>query len=211
MSSSAKRVLVVVAAAAAAVPLMAIALAHACTGLATINASPSAVASGATITVSGSGFSPHDPSDVRTEPAKVRFDSQTGPVVATASPSSAADGGRFSVTLTVPQLASGDHVVVVTQNGGDGRPAYGTPARQVLKVVDAVTSALPAPAAPGVENVPIVGPVVTGPSGDAAGLKKAIRSCNKRYSSTKAKTKAGKRRMSRSRAACVSKARDRFA
>lgn len=198
---------------AIAVPLTAAALASACTGLATVSTSTSTAAVGATLTVSGAGFGAHDPSDSRTEPAMIRFDSLTGPVVASASPSSAAEGGRFSVQMTVPALAPGDHVLVVTQNGVDGRPAYGTPARQAFAVIAAALDAPPAPpAAPGLTELPALSQVFMNPAPPSAEsrLRSAISRCRQRHSASKAKTKAGKQRLAKRRAACIANARKRL-
>jgi hypothetical protein len=192
-----------------AVPLSAAALAHACTGLATVSSNPSAARAGETITVIGKYFAAHDPTDARTEPAKVRFDSPSGPVVGTASPSSARDSGSFSAQITVPELGAGDHVLIVTQNGTDGRPAYGTPARQAFTVLPPLPPV--APAAPAVDvpalAQPLVAPTVTRAVGS---LTRAIRSCRRRYRVSAARTLTGKRRMARRRAACIRAARARL-
>jgi hypothetical protein len=213
MNTVQKRLLTFGGMAVLAVPLSTAAIAYACTSIATVATSaPSAVA-GTTVTVSGKGFTPHDAGDTTSDPAKIRFDDIDGAVVATANPSGAADGGKFSVQISVPGLAAGDHVLVVTQNGSDGRPAYGTPARSVLTVLAA--PAAPA-AAPVVSLVPALGeafvmPTLTEPSGDTAKLTKAVASCKKKFSTKKAKTKAGRRSMMRKRATCITSAEKKFA
>ena len=201
-----------------AVPLAAVGLANACTGLATISSNPGSGPAGAVVTVNGKGFAPHDPSDARTAPAEIRLDNQSGPVLGTASPAGGAAGGSFSVQITIPQVPSGDHVLIATQTGTDGRPAYGTPARQVFTVTDPpAPAAQPAPAAPVASATaqPTPRPSAGGGSGakapdNSAALAKALAACNKKYSSKKAKSKSGKTRMSKKRAACRSKARTRF-
>jgi hypothetical protein len=221
MHNFGKRVWLLLGLGALAVPLAAVGLAYACTGLATVSSNPGSGAPGDTVTISGKGFTPHDPSDTRTSPAEIRLDSQSGPVLATANPAGGAAGGSFSAQITVPQVAAGDHVLMVTQVGTDGRPSYGTPARQVLTVTAAPA---PAPAA-----VPVVAPAATqaaapaqttpsSPSSGAsssakkaAALKKAVAKCNRKYSAKKGKTKAGKKALSRKRASCVSKAKARNA
>jgi hypothetical protein len=202
----------------AAIPLSAAAIAYACTGLATVSTSSSSATSGATVVVTGSGFAAHDPSDIRTEQAKVRFDDPSGDVVATASPTPANDGGKFSVQITVPALAAGDHVLIVTQNGSDGRPAFGTPARQAFAITApaavpaAVVAAAPVAAAPALApiDVPVLSQPFVTPARERA-LSKAIASCRSRFSVTKAKTKRGKARMTQRRSACIKAARTRYA
>lgn len=220
MHNFGKRVWLLLGLGALAVPLAAVGLAYACTGLATVSSNPGSGAPGDTVTVSGKGFTPHDPSDTRTSPAEIRLDSQSGPVLATANPAGGAAGGSFSAQITVPQVAAGDHVLMVTQVGTDGRPSYGTPARQVFTVT---ASPAPAPAA-----VPVVAPAATqaaapaqttpsspssggSSSAKAAALKKAVAKCNSKYSAKKSKTKAGKKALARKRASCVSKAKARNA
>ena len=195
-----------------AVPLTTAAIAYACTAIATVSTNSPTALAGGNVTVSGKGFTPHDAGDTNTEPAKIRFDDIDGPVIATANPSGAADGGKFSVQIAVPALAPGDHVLVVTQNGSDGRPAYGTPARQILTVL---APAAPA-AAPVASLVPALGeafvmPTVTQPSGNSAMLTKTVASCKKKFSARKAKTKAGKRSMLRKRTSCIASAEKKYA
>ena len=196
-----------------AVPLTTAAIAYACTSIATVATSSASAVAGTTVTVSGKGFTPHDAGDTTSDPAKVRFDDIDGTVIASANPSSAADGGKFSVQISVPALAAGDHILVVTQNGSDGRPAYGTPARSVLTVL--APPAAPA-AAPVAGLVPALGeafvmPALTAPSGDDAKLTKAVASCKKKFSTKKAKTKAGRRSMMRKRATCITSAEKKYA
>jgi hypothetical protein len=197
---------------ALAIPLSAAALASACTGLATVATSASAAAPGAKITVNGSGFVAHDASDSRTEPAMIRFDTLDGPVIATASPTSQADGGKFSVEITVPALAPGEHVVVTTQNGTDGRPAYGTPARQAFTVTPAPAPPPPPPAPPTTVELPVLSQTFMTPAPPSAEalLRSAINRCKQRHSASKSKTKAGKRRLAKRRAACIADARKRL-
>ena len=208
-----KRLLTFGGMAVLAVPLSTAAIAYACTSIATVATSSPTALAGANVTISGKGFTPHDAGDTNTEPAKIRFDDIDGPVVATANPSPAADGGKFSVQISVPGLAAGDHVLVVTQNGSDGRPAYGTPARSVLTVL--APPAAPA-AAPVAGLVPALGeafvlPTLTEPSGDSAKLTKAVASCKKKFSTKKAKTKAGRKSMMRKRATCITSAEKKYA
>jgi hypothetical protein len=116
-----------------AVPLVGVALSYACTGLATLSLTPVSALAGSGVTVTGKGFTAHDPSDARTgQAAQLRLDSLSSPLLGTAAPGA---DGAFSVRITVPRVTPGDHVIIATQNTSDGTPSYGTPARQVLKVV----------------------------------------------------------------------------
>lgn len=223
MQNFGKRVWVVVGMGLLSVPLVTVGLAYACTGLATVSSNPGSGAPGSTVTVNGKGFIAHDPSDVRTSPAEIRLGSMDGPVLATASPAGGSAGGSFSVEMTVPQVSPGQHVLVVTQRGADGRPAYGTPARQAFAVI-APPPPAPAPAPALAQPAPLgTLPVAVQPAPAATpapsnrrtsssasrrrALARALASCNRRYSSRKAKTRAGKLRMAKRRVTCRSKAR----
>ena len=220
-----KRGLVLVALGLFVVPMSMASVAYACTALATITTSPGSGVAGSTVTVNAKGFAAHDPSDARTAPAEIRLDSMTGPVIGTASPSSSRTGGNFSVQITVPNVDAGEHVLIATQNGTDGRPSYGTPARTVFTVAAAPAPA-PAPAPAVAAAAPAPGPVVaaapaavavapaqdspksSSPSKPArASLGQAIASCNRQFNVKKAKTKVGKRRTAARRSACIRRAR----
>lgn len=218
-----KRGLVLVALGLFVVPMSVASVAYACTGLATVSTSSGSGVAGSTVTVNGKGFAAHDPSDARTAPAEIRLDSMTGPVIGTASPSASRTGGNFSVQITVPNVDPGEHVLIATQNGTDGRPSYGTPARTVFMVAaapapapaPAVAAAAPAPA-PVVAAAPAAvavapaqdSPRSSSPSKPArASLGQAIASCNRKFNVKKAKTKVGKRRTAARRSACIRRAR----
>lgn len=200
-----KRVWLLLALGVLAAPVSAAGVAYACTALATINTSTtSAVVPGATITVSGKFFAPHDPSDVRTTPAVVHLDRVDGPALAQASPTPASSGGTFSVDITVPAVEPGDHVVIVTQNGIDGRPAYGTPARTVVTV-------LPAPAQPAAapDPLPAVAPLGAFPTSPPRAaprpktMAQRVAACKSKYKVKSAKTKQGRQRIAARRASCI--------
>lgn len=176
---------------------------------------------GEVVTVSGKGFAPHDPSDIRTAPAEVRLDSMTGPVLAKASPSSSSTGGAFSVEITVPDVGAGEHVIVVTQNGISGTPAYGTPARTVLTILPATPAAAPNAAAPalsaGAVVAPFVSPVLDTPAAPSAAAllakakakakakarARALAACRSKYDTRRARTPSARKRMARKRASCI--------
>jgi len=208
-----KRGLTLLALSLVVVPLSAASLAYACTGLATITTSPGSAVAGATVTVDARGFAPHDPSDARTSPAEIRMDSMTGPVIGTASPSSARSGGNFSVQITVPAVAAGDHVLIATQNGADGRPSYGTPARTVFTVeptpAPAAAAVAAAPASPSVAApaaVVAAAPAAVSSKSASSDLDRAIARCTTRFDAKKAKTVAGRRRVLARRKACLKQA-----
>lgn len=216
MEKLGKRAWLTVATGLLAVPVVTAGIAYACTGLATVSSDPGAAAPGATVTVTGKGFLAHDPTDVRTSPALIRLDTMEGPVIGSASPSGSAAGGSFSVPVTIPQVAAGDHVLVVTQNAANGAPAYGTPARQAFTVLAPAVAA----AAPVVETAPLGTVPVAIQQAPAAtqnvvakaapkklsALQKAIATCNSRYAAKKAKTRAGRARLLSRRLACRSRA-----
>ena len=128
---------------ALAVPLVATALAYGCTAAATLSASPGAAAAGSAVTVTGKYFGTHDPQDINSnQPVQIRLGSVTGAVLAEASPTGT--DRAFSVRITIPRgTSAGDTFISATQLSADGRPVYGTPARQAFKV----TAAAPASAA----------------------------------------------------------------
>jgi len=128
-----------------AVPVTAVGVAYACTALAVAETNVRTATVGDTVTVTGKFFAPHDPSDIRTSPAIVRMDRVDGPALAQASPNG---DGTFSVNITVPATDAGEHVVIITQTGISGAPAYGSPARTVLRVTPAPAAAQAAAAAP---------------------------------------------------------------
>ena len=203
-----KRVWFLVALGLMAVPVTAAGIAYACTALATISTNTASATVGTTVTISGKGFAPHDPTDIRTTPAEVHFDSASAPALASVSPSSGSTGGTFSVDIAVPAVDPGEHVLIVTQNGIDGRPAYGTPARAVLTVNAAPIAAATTPplvadivAAPPVGNMPVA------PTRRPT-MAQRMASCRAKYNVSKAKTKLGKKRVAARRASCMRAARN---
>ena len=187
-----------------AVPVCAVAVAYGCTALATVSTSnPSAVA-GSSVAVAGKFFAPHDPADIRTSPALIHLDTVDAPAIASASPDAA---GTFSVPITVPAtIAAGDHVLIVTQNGSDGAPAFGTPARTILTVDPAPLPApvvtVPAPAqAPVTVPAALIAPLAAAKKPLTKAQK--ISRCKSKYKPSSAKTKKGRHRLATRRAACI--------
>ena len=117
----------------------------ACTNLATLSISTSAVDAGGSLTITGSSFSMtnDDFAEVAT-PVEIRWDKLDGPVLATTT---ADNGGFISASVTVPADATpGEHILVAVQNvqTDDGvKPAYGTPARASLTVGPPAVAAEP--------------------------------------------------------------------
>ncbi len=210
MRDNRKRALLLLSLAALSVPLVAAALAHACTAAATLTLSQGAATPGTVVTVTGKGFGTHDPGDATgAQPAEIRMGSLSAPVLAKASPSG--PDRSFSVEVTIPDSESGETVLVATQKRGDGRTVYGTPARQAFTVTQPPSPApVPAPAPTG--SAPTVVDVIdeTLERRRELALRKAISACKKRYSAKKAKTAPGKRRMARKRSACIRQARQKF-
>jgi len=199
-----------------AVPVTAVGVAYACTALAVAETNVRTAAVGDTVTVTGKFFAPHDPADIRTAPAIVRMDRVDGPALAQASPTSNSAGGTFSVNITVPATDAGEHVVIVTQAGINGAPAYGTPARTVLRVTPAPAAAQAAAGAPA--PAPAPAPAVAAPLATpfpAAGTSptpartrprtrsQRIASCKRKYRVSSAKTQRGRRRMASKRRSCI--------
>ena len=198
-----------------AVPVTAVGVAYACTALAVAETNVRTAAVGDTVTVSGKFFAPHDPSDIRTSPAIIRMDRIDGPALAQASPGSNSAGGTFSVDITVPATDAGEHVVIVTQAGINGAPAYGTPARTVLRVTPApapaaaqAAAAAPAPAPAPAVAAPLATPFPaagTSPTPARTGPTRAqrIAACKRRFRVSSAKTQRGRRRIASRRTSCI--------
>jgi len=208
-----KRGLTLLALSLVLVPMSAASLAYACTGLATATTSRSSGVAGSTVTVNGKGFVPHDGADASGALAEIRMDSLTGPVIGTGSPSGTY--GSFAAQITLPSVDPGEHVLIVTQNGDDGKPVYGSPARTVFTVdptpVAAPAAAAPAPApAAAVQSAPAA-PVAVGVKASqpsrASRLAKAITRCTTKFNVKKARTVAGRRRTLAKRKACIKQAR----
>lgn len=129
-----------------AVPLVGAALAYGCTAAATLSADsgaaePGTAPAGSTVTITGKYFGTHDPEDVNSnQPVQIRIGTVTGAALANALP--AGPERSFSVRVTIPgDIRPGDSFISATQLRSDGRPVYGTPARQAFRVT-------PAPAPP---------------------------------------------------------------
>lgn len=174
-----------------AVPVGAASLAYGCTALATMTVQ-SGVAPGQTITGTGKAFNGggHG-TPAGATPVELRWNTRTGPLMATAAPADAS--GNISFSFVAPNVPPGSYVLIGVQtNPANGTPFYGTPARQSVTIVAgaretagrggavaadeqpataaAATSAASASAAPAVAARQPSSPKVVGsPSGSSVG------------------------------------------
>lgn len=121
--------------------------AFACARLATFNMSRGSGQAGTTVTITGAGFAgPRRDADLPATPVVLRWHSDTGPVLAEATPDRY---GSISATFTVPDARPGTYVILGIQRtprllpgAPEGQePAYfaepGTPARASFEVLGA--------------------------------------------------------------------------
>ncbi len=187
--------------AAPAVALAAVSLAWACVPQGSFNINPNQGAAGSQVAASGSGF--------ESGPVEIRWESRTGPLLATAT------GPSFSnVSVTIPASAEpGIHYLSAANTGehadhsatavsfevtGAAAPQPGAPPPP--------SGQAPAPSAPA-PNSPApttpAAPVNQGPSRRTV----AIRRCKRRFSVTGVKSAARRQRIMRRRRACIRRAR----
>lgn len=118
---------VVIAGLVALVPM---ADAWACLPLASLHANPAQVQPGGQVTVTGSEFG--------SNPVQIHFNALTGPVLATLNPTQTWPR-QISGTVTIPNVAPGDYVLVATETAttphGPFGSSAGVPARAVVEVV----------------------------------------------------------------------------
>ncbi|MDP9387159.1 MAG: hypothetical protein M3Q48_04340 [Actinomycetota bacterium] len=135
----------------AAVPIALASAAFACQSTVTLYASPSTVAPGGTVKVTGNKYN----SSSTFGPVDIRLDSRTAKPLASTTPV----GGNIEVDVKIPQNTStGYHILIATQYNESGTPCTGCPGRTTIKVVS------PTAAASGVGGVSSV----TNPLGLAA-------------------------------------------
>lgn len=109
---------------AAAVAVVLAANAWACVPVATLNANPSSVKPGDTVTVSGASYN-------SPRPVVFHWGAIDGPVLTSITP----EGGVIRGTFTVPADAkAGNYVVVATQEAVPGTQTWGVPARVLVSV-----------------------------------------------------------------------------
>lgn len=129
---------------AAAIAMFTAVTAWACTNLATLNLSESAVTPGQSIEVTGSSFRTADKGG---QDVAFRWNGVDGPVLASATTDAS---GQVVASVTVPTDAQpGFYTLVATQNvaeqdghleAGGLSPAFGTPARAAVQVGDPVVT-----------------------------------------------------------------------
>ena len=141
-----------VAAGAVAAAMVPAAIAYACIGVVGLNANPSVVQPGGTVTVTGKDF-------VNNIPVVLHLDSVDGPVIYTVLQSTGdVMTSNFSVTFQLPSsVSTGAHVLVATQDEHDMNG--GNPARAALYVGVTPGNTNPAarPASAIIDNGPGVG------------------------------------------------------
>lgn len=148
------------ASAVVATVLVTAASAWACTNLASLNISSPSGNPGTKLDISGTAYATKGGSDV-----VVRWDSLTGPVLASLKPDAT---GTIYGSVTVPADAkAGPHVLLAVQDYTDAKgvttAAYGTPARAGFMVGTPLTAATPSEAA-------VTSAGAADPSGASSGL-----------------------------------------
>ncbi len=123
----------------AAITVVAGAAAFACTNLATLNLSASSGKTGDVITVTGSSY--RMPSGVTTG-VQLRWNALDGPVLAEVTPDKV---GNISASVTIPQAAPDNYVIVAMLRDAKGADTSGTPSRAQFQVVGGAGSAAPSP------------------------------------------------------------------
>lgn len=124
--------------------------AWACTNLATMNLSESAVQPGGTIDITGTSF---ETATNGGQPVELRWNAPDGAVLASAVPD---PSGNIAATLTVPaDTQPGHYVLIATQlvqeqeghvSASGLSPAFGTPARAAIQVGSPAVPDAPQPA-----------------------------------------------------------------
>ena len=101
------------------------AVAWACTSLASVSLTPGAGVTGQRVVGEGYGFgTSHSGSPV--EPVEVRWQKADGPVIASVSPDA---NGNFKFSFVAPQGAPGYYTVIASQKDAKGNYVSGSPAR----------------------------------------------------------------------------------
>ena len=131
---SGKRGWVLFALGLVAVPLSVAAVAYACTSIATLSLSRASARPGSVVTIKGKYFETHHGSSPGVGSVKIKIGSLSGRVLATANPTGT--DRSFTVSVRIPKgTHAGMTFFVATQRAADGTWVYGTPARQVIKIL----------------------------------------------------------------------------
>lgn len=181
--------------AAPAVVLTAVSLAWACVPQGSFILNPSEGAAGAQVAASGSGF--------EAGPVEIRWESRTGPILATTT------GPSFNnVSITIPANAEpGVHYVSAANTGEHGDHSATAASFEVKGAAPppqpAATSPPPAQQPAPNPPAPPADPGQAGPSPRAVAIKK----CKRKYSVKGVKSASKKRRMTKKRNACIKRAK----
>jgi len=179
--------------AAPAVVLTAVSLAWACVPQASFVLNPTEGAAGAQVAASGSDF--------ESGPVELRWESRTGPILATAT------GPSFNnVSITIPANAEpGVHYVSAANTGEHATHGATAASFEVKGAAPPPAATSPPPAQQPAPNPPAppADPGNTGPSPRAVAIKK----CKRKYSVKGVKSASKKRRMTKKRNACIKRAK----
>lgn len=128
------------------VPLTIAATAFACANLMSAKLNRASASPSSQVQFMGRNFN----SNAAASPVSIRWNGRRGAVLFEGRP---ARSGKLSTKFRVPNVRPGYYMVIATQDGPNGRPAAGSPARAVLKVVrsrgSSNSSVVAAPVTPG--------------------------------------------------------------
>lgn len=129
-----------------AIPLTVVATAYACANLMSAKLNRAAASPTTQVQFMGRNFN----SNAAASAVSIRWNGRNGKVLFAGRPSR---DGKLSTKFTVPEAKPGYYMVLATQIGPNGKPAAGSPARAVLRVVrstgSANSSVVAAPVTPG--------------------------------------------------------------
>ncbi len=126
------RMLTATAGLVAGLVMVPMAMAWACTSLATIDIKPGAAVTGAEVTGKGYGFAGNKQVSAQAlspSPVEIHFQRADGPLLAKVLPDR---DGNVSFRFTAPAGAPNYYTIIATQTKSDGTPVAGTPARTTL-------------------------------------------------------------------------------
>lgn len=147
MLRTSRRFVVLAAVGIIAIPLTVVATAYACANLMSAKLDRASATPSTQVQFMGRNFN----SNSKASPVSIRWNGRRGAVLFEGRPSR---NGKLSTKVTVPDnVRPGYYMVLATQIGPNGKPAAGSPARAVLKVVrskgSSNSSVVAAPVTPG--------------------------------------------------------------
>lgn len=146
MLRTSRRFAVLAAVGLIAIPLTVVATAYACANLMSAKLDRASATPSTQVQFMGRNFN----SNPKASPVSIRWNGRRGAVLFEGRPSR---NGKLSTKFTVPNAKPGYYMVLATQIGPNGKPAAGSPARAVLKVVrskgSSNSSVVAAPVTPG--------------------------------------------------------------